>query len=63
MKAMLTSSLGGFRKENGVREPSILFEKNKLLSNLKTIWPQDAKVLIIAADPISHGKNDTEKPT
>lgn len=63
MKAMLTSSLGGFRKVNGVKEPSILFEKTKLLSNLKTIWPQDAKVLIIAADPIAHEKNDTEKPT
>lgn len=58
MKVMLTSSLGGFRKVNGVREPSLLFEKNKLLSNLKTIWPQDAKVLIIAADPIAHEKND-----
>lgn len=59
MKAMLTSSLGGSGKVNGVRRPSILIEKNGLLENLKAIWPENARVLIFCADPWDEEKNDS----
>lgn len=59
MKAMLTSSLGGATKVDGVRRPSVLIEKNGLLHNLKTIWPDDARVLIFCPDPIDNEKNDS----
>ncbi len=59
MKAMLTSSLGGSSKMNGIRVPSVLIQSNGLLKNLKSIWIPDAKVLIICADPSDYGKNDS----
>lgn len=58
MKVMLTSSLGGSSKENGVRVPSVLIQRNGLLDNLRAIWTPNAKVLIICADPDDHKKND-----
>ncbi len=58
MKAMLTSSLGGAIKMNGRRIPDVLIQRNGLLDKLKSIWPQDAKVLIICANPDNHEKND-----
>ena len=59
MKAILTSSLGGSIKVNGKRIPSVLIEKNGLLDKLKSFWPQDAKVLIVCADPNSYEINDS----
>ena len=59
MKAMLTSSLGGSNKVNGVRVPSILIQNNGLLDSLKSIWTPDAKVLIICADASDYEKNDS----
>ena len=59
MKVMLTSSLGGSSKVNGIRVPSILIQRNGLLDNLKSIWITDANVLIICADPSDHEKNDS----
>lgn len=59
MKAMLTSSLGGSSRENGTRVPSILIQHNGLLDRLKSIWIQNAKVLIICADPSDYEKNDS----
>jgi len=59
MKAMLTSSLGGSFKVNGVRVPSVLIQENGLLDNLKSMWVQNAKVLIICADPTDYEKNDS----
>lgn len=59
MKAMLTSSLGGSIKIEGKRVPSVLIEKNGLLDNLRSIWPQDAKVLIVCSDPNDYEKNDS----
>lgn len=59
MKVMLTSSLGGSSKVAGKRVSSVLIEKNGLLAQLKTIWPQNAKVLIICAAPSDHKKNDS----
>lgn len=58
MKAMLTSSLGGAIKMNGKRIPDVLIQQNGLLDKLKSIWPQDAKVLIVCANPDNHEKND-----
>jgi len=58
MKAMLTSALGGARKVNGTRVPSVLIQHNGLLERLKAIWIQDARVLIICANPDNHEKND-----
>lgn len=58
MKAMLTSALGGARKVNGTRVPSVLIQHNGLLDRLKSIWIQDARVLIICANPDNHEKND-----
>lgn len=58
MKAMLTSSLGGAFKVNGTRVPDVLIQSNGLLDNLKSIWIQDAKVLIVCGNPDNYGKND-----
>lgn len=58
MKAMLTSALGGSIKVNGTRVPSVLIQYNGLLERLKSIWIQDARVLIICANPDNHEKND-----
>ena len=58
MKAMLTSSLGGAIKVNGRRIPDVLIQQNGLLDKLKSIWPQDARVLIVCANPDNHEKND-----
>ena len=58
MKAMLTSSLGGAIKMNGKRIPDVLIQQNGLLDRLKSIWTQDARVLIVCANPDNHEKND-----
>ena len=58
MKAMLTSSLGGAIKMNGKRIPDVLIQQNGLLDKLKSIWIQDARVLIVCANPDNHEKND-----
>ena len=58
MKAMLTSSLGGSVKVNGIRVPNVLIQQNGLLDRLKSIWIPNAKVLIICANPDNHEKND-----
>lgn len=59
MKVMLTSSLGGSSKVNGTRVPSVLIRQNGLLDALKSIWTQNANVLIICADPSDYDKNDS----
>lgn len=59
MKAMLTSSLGGASSVNGVRQPSVLIRDNGLLDNLRSIWPEHARVLILCGDPEDREKNDS----
>lgn len=59
MKAMLTSSLGGSVRENGKRVPALLIQSNYLLENLKSMWPENARVLIVCADPADYEKNDS----
>lgn len=59
MKAILTSSLGGYLKINGVRVPGPFPQMNGLLDRLKAIWPENASVLFICADPTEYEKNDS----
>lgn len=59
MKVMLTSSLGCSSKVNGTRVPSVLIQHNGLLDSLKSIWTQNADVLVICADPSDYDKNDS----
>lgn len=59
MKVMLTSSLGGSNKENGIRVPSVLIQRNGLLEKLKSMWIPRANVLIVCADPSDYEKNDS----
>ena len=58
MKAILTSSLGGYSKINGVRIPEPFPQTNGLLDRLKEIWPENASVLFISADPGAYEKNN-----
>lgn len=55
---MLASALGATRKVNGTKVPSVLIQRNGFLERLKSIWPQNARVLIICADPSDYRKND-----
>lgn len=59
MKVMLTSSLGGSSKVDGVRVPSVLIQSNGQLDRLRSLWTPNANVLIICADPDDHEKNDS----
>lgn len=59
MKAMLTSSLGGAFKVDGVRVPSVLIQQNGLLDRLKSIWIPNARVLIVCGNPVNYEKNDS----
>lgn len=58
MKAVLTSSLGGYRYEEGRRVPDRLIERNGLADRVRSIWPERARVLILSADPKGHEGND-----
>ena len=58
MKTILTSHLGGARRENGARIPGVLMEQNGLLDRIRSLWPENARVLMICADPEDTGKND-----
>lgn len=58
MKAVLTSALGGYAKENGARLPAPLMDKNGLTDNLRAMWPDNARVLIICSDPDNYAQND-----
>ncbi len=58
MKAILTSSLGGCSDVNGIRVPARLSRANGMLDRLRSIWPRDARVLFICADPAAYEKND-----
>ena len=59
MKAMLTSSLGGSVRENGKRVPALLIQSNGLLENLKSLWPENPRVLIVCDDPADYERNDS----
>ncbi len=58
MKAVLTSALGGYTKENGTRLPAPLMDKNGLTDDLRAMWQENARVLIICSDPDNYAQND-----
>lgn len=55
---MLASALGATRKVNGTKVPSVIIQHNGFLERLKSIWVQDARVLIICGAPNDYKKND-----
>lgn len=59
MKAILTSSLGGSIKVNGKRIPSTLIKENGLLERIKSLWTENAKVMMICASPNNYEVNDS----
>lgn len=59
MKVILTSSLGGSSKADGRRVPSILMEENGLLDRIKSIWTENARIVMICASPNDYEKNDS----
>ena len=59
MKVMLTSALGATRKVNGTKVPAVLIQRNGFLERLKSIWVENAKVLIICASPSDYIRNDS----
>ena len=59
MKVMLTSALVATRKVNGTKVPSVIIQCNGFLERLKSIWVQNAKVLIICGSPSDYKKNDS----
>lgn len=58
MIAVLTSLLGGAFRVDGKRVPSVLIEKNGLLDKVRSLWPEQARVLMISASPLNYEKND-----
>ena len=59
MKAILTSYLGGSYKVDGKRLPGPLLEANGFCDQLKKIWLENARVLMICAGPFEYEKNDS----
>ncbi len=59
MITILTSHLGGSAKVGGRRLPGPIADANGLLDKLKKIWPSNARVLMICADPGDYEKNDS----
>ena len=58
MNLIMTSSLGGASSVDGIRVPSILIEANGLLDKIRTLWPDNARVLMICSAPSDYEKND-----
>lgn len=59
MNTILTSSLGGSVKIDGKRIAAPLLNENGMVDKLKKIWPQNARIMIICADPEDYEKNDS----
>ncbi len=59
MICYLTSHIGGSYKVDGRRVPTYLSEENGLLDSLKQRWKENAKVLIMSADPDDFERNDS----
>jgi len=58
MVLFLTSHTGGYIKEGNRRIPTPLNSSNNLLDNLKKRWKKQSDVMIIAAGPEDHVRND-----
>lgn len=61
MTLFLTSSPGGFRKEGSQYLPCELDERNHFVDNLKRFWPENARVLLVSADPERFPMNDAQR--
>lgn len=59
MIAILTSSLGGYRKVEGKRYPAPLSQENGLVEQIKRVWRENANVLLISASPEEYAINDS----
>ncbi len=58
MKAILVSNLGASVKIGGRRIPAPILEANGLQEKIKSIWPEEARVLLIFASPDEYERND-----
>ncbi len=58
MKAILTSSLGGSMKANGMRIPIPLMRENGQLDKIKAFWHENSKILLVGASPDDYDRND-----
>lgn len=58
-KIYLTSHIGGSRRENGKRIPTVLMPDNGLVESLKRQWKENTNILIISADPDAIEINDS----
>lgn len=59
MTLFLTSHIGGSVRKDGQRIPSSLITDNNLVNNLKTRWPEQAKIMFIAANPNNIEKSES----
>ena len=57
-KVILTSSLGGYIREEGRRIPDAFPAKNGKAEIMRSAWPDNAKVMIVCAAPDWHEVND-----
>lgn len=58
MIAFLTSSPGGSHEENGIRKACRLNDANGFLERLTAVWPEQARCLLICAEPDNKENND-----
>lgn len=58
MKAILTSSLGGSMKADGMRIPIPLMRENGQLDKIKAFWHENSKILLVSASPDDYGRNE-----
>ncbi len=61
MTLFLTSHIGGSVRVEGKRIPSSLLTDNQFVENLKERWPEQARVLFLAANPADMEKSDSYK--
>ena len=58
MILFLTSAPGGCRWEGESGVPCALDERNSFMENLKKVWPERARVLLVCSDPDAARQND-----
>lgn len=55
MKLFLTSSIGGcYKEEDGSRKAAMLDGSNDFVEELRELWHEDMRCLLVASDPQSH---------
>ena len=59
MALYLTSTFGGYYKQDGVMIPIQINTENGLLASLRQRWRENARVLLISSDPDNAEKNDS----